>query len=600
MAYITCPKCQSKLKLVENSTEQRLTCPRCRRLIRVGEDGTVAVLGEPGAAKKKSQQKDSPQSESQTIRLATKEPPRRKVERGFPGWAIYAVSAAVVGLLLVFIWWGTSQSTPTKTPARSGGALFAEQSPRQETVSSSSEPTEPTPARDTPESKPRKQRRSTEALGIDDGDTSEQKPAAGRPVAKVENAADKAASAPSQPLAAQKDESAKEPIGTADSPSKSDTDQSSPTAGPQSPRVALAEVLPGKLDEEVGKILDEWQPAAAKFAAENAKTTDAAKVKSLLKHDPAKTFGLKLLELGEQQPNSNAAFQAQVAALYVVHDSDAELTADIVARSARHLADHFGAEGMGKVALLASPLPHPAVRRLLQSVLDKSPHREDRGLACFALIKNLKIERDQTSEPAALKRIDKQALGLVRRINNQEFGDVTVNDLPLADALKALAESMTPQLSPGSVAPEIIGKDLEGNRLKLSDYRGKVVMLQFWAGWCPHCRKLIPYQREFVTKMKKRPFVLLGVNVDKRAEAASIQRKNVTNWRSWQDGPNGPIGAKFQIKGYPTTFILDRKGTIRYAGSAVNWEFYDQFLKNLLAEEDGKGDAKDDSTSASR
>jgi thiol-disulfide isomerase/thioredoxin len=605
VAHITCPKCQSKLKLVENSAEQRLTCPRCRRLIRVSEDGTVAVLGEPGAAKKKSQQKDSLQSESQTIRLATTNPPRRRVERGFPGWAIYAVSAAVVGLLLVFIWWGTSQSTPTKTPPRSGGALFAEQSPQQETVSST---TEPSPARETPDSKPRKQRRPAEALGIDDGDTSERKPAGGQSVAKVENAADKSALGPSRPLPPQKDEPAKslkeepanEPVVAADSPSKPDTEQSSQTAGEQPPRVALAEVLPGKLDEEVGKILDEWQPAAAKFAAENAKTTDAAKVKSLLTHDPAKTFGSKLLELAEQQPNSHAAFQAWVAAIYLVRDSDAQLTGDIVSRAAKHLADHFGAEGMGKIALLASPLRHTAVRRLLQSILDKSPHREDRGLACLALIKNLKIERDQTSEPAALKRIDKQALGLVRRINNQEFGDVTVNDLPLADALKALAESLTPQLSPGSVAPEIIGKDLEGNRLKLSDYRGKVVMLEFWAGWCPHCRKLIPYEREFVTKMKKRPFVLLGVNVDKRAEAASIQRKNVTNWRSWQDGPNGPIGAKWQIKGYPTVFILDRKGTIRYAGSAGNWEFYDQFIKNLLAEADGKGDAKDDSTSASR
>jgi thiol-disulfide isomerase/thioredoxin len=597
VAYITCPKCQSKLKLVENSTEQRLTCPRCRRLIRVGEDGTVAVLGEPGAAKKKSQQKDSPQSDSQTIRLATTDPPRRKVERGFPGWAIYAVSAAVVGLLLLLISWGTSQTAPTKTPPQNGGSLFADHSPQQETVSS---PTEPTPARDRPDSKPRKQRLPAEALGIDDGDSSERKPAAGQSVAKVENAADKSAAKLLQPLSAPKEEPAKEPSGAADSPPTGDAEQSTPTANQQSPRAALAEVLPGKLDEEVGKILDEWQQAAAKFSAENTKTTDAAKVKSLLKHDPAKTFGSKLLELAEQQPNSNAAFQAWVAAIYLVRESDAQLTGDIVSRAAKHLADHFGAEGMGKVALLAAPLPHPAVRRLLQSVLDKSPHREDRGLACFALIKNLKIERDQTSEPAALKRIDKQALGLVRRINNQEFGDVTVNDLPLADALKALAESLTPQLAPGSVAPEIIGKDLEGNRLKLSDYRGKVVMLEFWACWCPYCRKLIPYQREFVTKMKKRPFVLLGVNVDKRAEAASIQRKNVTNWRSWQDGPNGPIRAKWQIKGYPTVFILDRKGTIRYAGSAGNWEFYDQFIKSLLAEEDGKGNAKDDSTSASR
>ena len=591
MAYITCPKCQSKLKLVENSTEQRLTCPRCRRLIRVSEDGTVAVLGEPGAAKKKSQQKDSPQSESQTIRLATKDPPRRKVERGLLGWAIYGASAAVVGLLLVFIWWGTSQSTPKKTPPRSGGSLFADRSPQPETGSADTAPTEPTPARGISDSKPRKQRARPRLSGSITAILSNASRRSGSRWPKSRNQSRQRPGKKSRP----KSPSARlirHPRGT--------RIHRSPVAGQQSPRVALAEVLTTKLDEEVGKILDEWQEAAAKFAAENTKTTDAAKVKSLLKHDPAKTFGSKLLELAEQQPNSNMGFQAQVAALYVVRDADAELTGDIVGRAAKRLADRFGTEGMGKVALVASPLPHPAVRRLLQAVLDKNPHREDRGLACFALIKNLKIERDQTSEPAALKRIDKQALGLVRRIGNQEFGDVTVNDLPLADALKALAESLTPQLSPGSVAPEIIGKDLEGNRLKLSDYRGKVVMLQFWAGWCPHCRKLIPYQREFVTKMKKRPFVLLGVNADKRAEAASIQRKNVTNWRSWLDGPNGPIRAKWQVKGYPTTFILDRKGTIRYAGSAVNWEFYDQFLKNLLAEEDGKGAPKEDSTSASR
>jgi hypothetical protein len=90
--------------------------------------------------------------------------------------------------------------------------------------------------------------------------------------------------------------------------------------------------------------------------------------------------------------------------------------------------------------------------------------------------------------------------------------------------------------------------------------------------------------------------VLLGVNVDKKSDAALIQRKKVTNWRSWQDGPSGPIGIKYQIKGYPTIFLLDRQGKIRYAGSASNWPFYDAVIKNLLAEtEDGK-----DSKSASR
>ncbi|HXY34244.1 MAG TPA: TlpA disulfide reductase family protein, partial [Planctomycetaceae bacterium] len=332
------------------------------------------------------------------------------------------------------------------------------------------------------------------------------------------------------------------------------------------------------------------------FAVEKAKTTSAAAMASLLKRDPAKEFGTKLLALGEQQPNSPAAFQAYVAALYVVRDSDGDLTGSITTRAAKHLTDHFGAPGMGKVAVLVGPLPHPAVRRLLQTILDKNPHRGDRGLACFALIENLKLQRDQTSEPAAIKRIDKQALGLIHRIEVQEFGDVTVNDLPLIDALKNLAEKSTQHLAVGTTAPEIVGKDVEGNRLKLSDYRGKVVMLEFWAGWCPYCRKLIPYQRDLVSKMKRKPFVLLGVNVDKRAEAGSVQKKYMTTWRSWQDGPSGPIAAKWQVHGYPTVFLLDRNGTIRYAGSAINSEFYDQMIHDLLAEEEGKKD----STSASR
>jgi thiol-disulfide isomerase/thioredoxin len=607
MAHIICPKCQSKLKVDDNSTEHRLACPRCHRLIRVSEDGTVAVLGEPGSAKKntldqaskkgdKSSKGDESlkEGETATFRLAEMGPTRRKGDRRLSGWIIAGVSGVVVCLLLVLVW----PTNPTKPPTHNSRSPFAANSP-EETASVRETPDT------TPDSGPRAQLRSGQPKNQTVTDSADGHPAAAGSLAKASNAGGTSAEGLSKvglnkPDLTPKEESAKERGDTPEPTSRDDLVPSSLTAGPVSPRVALAEVFSGKLNEEVGKVLDEWQQAAAKFAVENTKTNDPAKVKSLQKHDPAKTFGLKLVEFGEEQPNSNAGFQAYVAALYIVRDSDAELTGDIVGRAAKHLADRFGAEGMGKVALVAAPLPHPAVRRMLQAVLDKNPHREDRGRACFALIRNLKIERDQTSEPTALKRIDKQAIGLLRRVDNQEFGDVTIDELPLVEAIKALAESLTPQLSPGSVAPEIIGKDLEGNRLKLSDFRGKVVMLEFWAGWCPHCRRLIPYQREFVTKMKKRPFVMLGVNADKKADAAAIQRKNITNWRSWQDGPSGPIGAKWLIKGYPTVFLLDRQGTIRYAGSAVNWEFYDQFIKNLLAGGDGTESVKENAKSASR
>ena len=62
--------------------------------------------------------------------------------------------------------------------------------------------------------------------------------------------------------------------------------------------------------------------------------------------------------------------------------------------------------------------------------------------------------------------------------------------------------------------------------------------------------------------------------------------------------PSGPIAARYRISGYPTVFLIDRQGKIRYAGSASNAEFYDVTIKNMLAETDK--DAKGETHAASR
>ena len=64
----------------------------------------------------------------------------------------------------------------------------------------------------------------------------------------------------------------------------------------------------------------------------------------------------------------------------------------------------------------------------------------------------------------------------------------------------------------GAPAPEIRAIDLDGKMFSLSDYRGKVVDLSFWADWCPWCVKLFPHEKALVEKYKDRPFVLLGVS----------------------------------------------------------------------------------------
>ena len=64
------------------------------------------------------------------------------------------------------------------------------------------------------------------------------------------------------------------------------------------------------------------------------------------------------------------------------------------------------------------------------------------------------------------------------------------------------------------LAPDIEGDDFDGTRFKLSDYRGKVVAVSFWASWCKPCRELIPHERAIVERFQGRNFVLLGVNID--------------------------------------------------------------------------------------
>ena len=66
----------------------------------------------------------------------------------------------------------------------------------------------------------------------------------------------------------------------------------------------------------------------------------------------------------------------------------------------------------------------------------------------------------------------------------------------------------------GRPAPDITGVDLDGRPLSLSEYRGRVVLLNFWATWCFPCMKLIPHERELVARFQGEPFDIVGVNCD--------------------------------------------------------------------------------------
>ena len=78
---------------------------------------------------------------------------------------------------------------------------------------------------------------------------------------------------------------------------------------------------------------------------------------------------------------------------------------------------------------------------------------------------------------------------------------------------------------------------------------------------------MVPHERSLVERFKNKPFVLLGVNADGTVdEFRRVQESKKINWRSWWDG-SGRIATQFRIQGFPTVYLIDKQGHVRYRWS---------------------------------
>ncbi|NJO24861.1 MAG: TlpA family protein disulfide reductase [Bacteroidia bacterium] len=140
------------------------------------------------------------------------------------------------------------------------------------------------------------------------------------------------------------------------------------------------------------------------------------------------------------------------------------------------------------------------------------------------------------------------------------------------------------QVKPGQQAPELALEDINGNSFHLSEFKGKVVLIDFWASWCAPCRANNPKLLELYGKYKDKGFEILGVSIDNKKDLwkNAIQHDNLT-WKQVIDdkGWNAESTIVYGVDAIPASFLLDKKG--RIVGININGRQLEGKIKKLLS-----------------
>lgn len=159
--------------------------------------------------------------------------------------------------------------------------------------------------------------------------------------------------------------------------------------------------------------------------------------------------------------------------------------------------------------------------------------------------------------------------------------------VPAPAAEQTEAVDMTqymPSLEIQAPAPEIEAPDIAGKNVKLSDFRGKYVVLDFWATWCKDCRAEMPAMKQLYDKYGPKDVAFVGVSFD--TDTQTLMDYGLENEIPWLVVCNGikwkenPISAAYDIKWIPTLYLIDPEGNV--AGINFHAADMDALLEEVL------------------
>ena len=213
--------------------------------------------------------------------------------------------------------------------------------------------------------------------------------------------------------------------------------------------------------------------------------------------------------------------------------------------------------GLTEMCMALVDVPDPSSLTILEKIERGHPSKKVQGVAALGISMLLQTLGDEGE-------VMRRRLSMLRKAIIEsaevEFDGVTVAKIA-EDELYVISH-----LSKGRVAPELAGKDVAGRAMKLSDYKGKVVVLLFWSTAGGDVEQLIRISKELVGHYRDKPFALLGVNSDPAATLRQLVAAGVVAWPNISD-PMGSLAAEYRVSALPLALVIDQSGVIRYIGS---------------------------------